>query len=291
MHRIYFWVHHINLLQLVENNMIVFIFEAAILSQGLSHLVCTIQMILLPHSHHWESDPCISEPPSLQRWDLGTSYRTTGGLVDCSTCSHFPHTGVCHIERPKSEALLSSSLVLGSPTRNCNQKPQTEVGSFPLRAWTDIHTVICFDKASGISVHVMSASRRTIGNCDSIHVVRFDACCYCIIYFKESIGRTYLITTEPSAHRLVAGSRSGYFQWVARSIAFLSTRWSRWCNLLPRVGTLLWWIGHIQIADHFPLPAWCDSEKWRRRTDGRHIQKAHREAAEENHGKCHHSES
>ena len=155
-------------------------------------LVCRVQMTQSPHSHCPELHPCISEPPSPQRWDMGTSYRTTGGLVDCSTCSHFPHTGVCHIERPKSEALLSSSLVLGSPTRNCNQKPQTEVGSFPLRAWTDIHTVICFDKASGISVHVMSASRRTIGNCHSIHVVSFDVSIYRII---ETVRSSYLMTS------------------------------------------------------------------------------------------------
>ena len=94
----------------------------------LTHLVCTIQMTQSPHSHCQDLHRCISEPPSPQRWGLGTSYRTTGGLVDCSTCSHLLHTAVCPIERPRSKIVYCQSLVLGWLTRNSNQNPQAEMG-------------------------------------------------------------------------------------------------------------------------------------------------------------------
>ena len=62
-----------------------------------------------PHSHRRGPHPCISEPPSLQRWDLGTSYRTTGGLVHRSMWPHLLHTV---INRTVSNRIISNSFRL-----------------------------------------------------------------------------------------------------------------------------------------------------------------------------------
>ena len=51
----------------------------------------------------------------------------------CSTWSHLPHTAVGPIERQRNTSVLSLGLVLGCLTRNSNQNPQMEMGSFLLR--------------------------------------------------------------------------------------------------------------------------------------------------------------
>ena len=181
-------------------------------SLALSHLVCTVQMTQSPHSHCPDLHPCKFELPSPQRWELRTSYRTTEGQFGCSTCAQFQYTAVRPIEYPRSTT-QGSRMHQGCLTHNSNQNPQTRERWCPhcMDRYPEYPLTVQMHLRRMYScIHVLSPSRRPIRDRDSIHVAIIDS-----PYPRvdiESVRRSKLITSEPSAHLLVVNSESGYTQ-------------------------------------------------------------------------------
>lgn len=92
-----------------------------------TYVVCRVRRTVSPHFHRHCPDQCIYELPGLRTQYSETSYRTTGGPVDCSTCSHLHRTVSRPIERPRCKMFSYRCLVQGHPTHSNNQILPEEV--------------------------------------------------------------------------------------------------------------------------------------------------------------------